>query len=203
MATGWAKIWLDPHLINARLEIWDQSYDWDDYIGKMVNPGWDHFQEPELDPYYMVGSPFPASHLYRIKFPRQQIDGVWYEKTQLSYLFTFQSTIEDTIPITVEPVSLIASIVEVNLPDQLYTGDSITGFVRVKNIGDGSGPFRCLITTEWNEAEYATEQTLSPGQILEATLPAGIIMPAQEASTTIRGQHLEDEVWVTDDIKTH
>jgi len=203
LTDGWVKIFLNPHLINARLEIWDQSYGGDLYIGKLINPGWMGTGDPYSEPYYMSGDPFPASRLYRIKFPRQQIDGVWYKYAQLPYTFTFQATVETTIPITPEPTNPVASIIELNLPSQLHTGEPITGYIRVQNIGDGIGDFRCLIITEWDGAIYSTEQSLNPGQVLEASIPTGIIMPNQDAIITIKGEHLEGEVWVTDDVKTH
>jgi len=203
LADGWVKIFLNPHLINGRLEIWDQSYGGDLYIGKLINPGWMGTGDPSTEPYYMSGSPFPSSHIYRIKFPRQQIDGIWYKSTQLPYGFTFQSTIEETIPITPEPTNPVASIIELNLPSQLHVGEPITGSIKIQNVGDSVGDLRCLIITEWNGAIYSTEQSLNSGQILEATLPVGVVMPAQDAVITIKGEHLEGEVWVTDDVKTH
>lgn len=201
MADGWAKIWLDPHLINGTLEIWYQSYDNDLYVGKMFNPGWDGSADP-TDPYFMDGGPFAVADVYRIKFPKQEIGGVWYEATQLPYQFSFATHLEETIPIT-EAAGPSASVVEVNLPDQLYAGDSITGFARVENVGGVDGTLRCLIITEWDGAIYSAEQVLSPGQVLQANLPAGIVMPTQDALTTIKGEHLENGVWITDDVKTH
>jgi len=127
MAGGYLKIWLDPHLIDARVEIWDQSYIGGEYIdlyvGKMLNPGWMGSGDPYSEPYYMVGTPFPASHLYRIKFPRQQVGGVWYEATQLPYLINFGLHKEDTIPITAEAVG-IPTTTTISAPDSVAINDN-------------------------------------------------------------------------------
>lgn len=108
-----------------------------------------------------------------------------------------------TWDINLVPAVLIASVNEINLPDKLAAGDSITGYARIENIGDIRGTLRCLLITEWNGDIYSTEQVLDPGGILEATLPAGVVMPKQDAVTTVKAEHLEDGVWITDDVKTH
>lgn len=202
MATGWAKIWLDPHLINGRLEIWDQSYDRDLYIGKMLNPGWDGSEDP-TDPYFMSGGPFPAANTYRIKFPEQEINGVLYKATQLPYQFSFTTHLEAIIPITGTVLVAKASITKVSLPDKLEAGDPITGYVDITNIGSSTGRIRCLFITEWNGIPYATGGDLKVGETLRVTPPSLLVMPEVDAVIIMKGQHLEDGVWITDDVKTH
>lgn len=121
MAEGSCRIWLDPHLMGARLEIWDQSYIGGEYIDIYVGKLFDPLSPDE--PYWMVGDPFPAAHLYRIKFPRQQVGGVWYEATQLPYKISFGTNTEDTIPITEEAVG-IPTTTTISAPDSVAINDN-------------------------------------------------------------------------------
>ena len=197
------SIWLDPHIVTARVEIWDKSYGLDLYIGNFIKPGWSG-GDPKDDPYYLPGDPFPAGRVYTVKFPEQVVDGFLYEATELGFDFVIRKDHVYTIPIAVGGTPS-AKTVEINLPDELDLGVNITGYIKIKNIGNIRGLIRCLITTEWNNTNYKTEQELDPSQILKSTLPAGVVMPTQDAIITIRAQHYNTSLgeWETDEVVTH
>lgn len=98
-APGSVSIWLDPHIVTARVELWDQSYGRDIFVGVLIKPGWQG-GDPYYEPYYMPGDPIPNDYyLYTIKFPDQTIDGITYQATELGFNFTFASDHIYTIPI--------------------------------------------------------------------------------------------------------
>ncbi len=77
-------------------------------------------------------------------------------------------------------------------------------YLDLKNIGTARDKIKCLIYTEWEEMLYGGETDLEVNQICRFNFPEGLIkMPSIDAIVTISGQHLEDEVWITDDIKSH
>ena len=98
-----------------------------------------------------------------------------------------------------------ALITEIGLPAELQSGSSVTGFIKIQNIGAVSDGFRLLFTTEWDSKQYATPEVEVPvNAVLTATIPAGLItMPEIDAVITLEGQHLEAGVWKTDDTKSH
>ncbi len=98
-----------------------------------------------------------------------------------------------------------ASIIEVNLPSELSTGELIIGYFRVKNIGTVEDRIRCLVTTTWNGRQYSGENTVPVNGVLRFAIidTHNIRMPNQDAIIKIEGQHKKDGVWVTDDTKTH
>lgn len=98
-----------------------------------------------------------------------------------------------------------ASIIEVNLPDKLSLGDLIIGYFRVKNIGAVEDRIRCLVTTMWNGRQYAGENTVPVNSVLRYAIidTHNITMPNEDAVIKIEGQHDENGVWITDDVRTH
>jgi len=105
LADGSIRIWLNPHLRYARLELWLDWYDEFFYVANfppLVNPD---------DPYYLPGDPFPASYLYTVRFPEQTINGVTYKATQLGWGFTFQGNPDYTI--TIEEKTSSSAIIKV------------------------------------------------------------------------------------------
>jgi len=90
-----------------------------------------------------------------------------------------------------------------SLPDQLYEGDLITGHVDIQNDGLGPDLLMCRVVTEWNGAIYETQDNIASGAILRANIPAGVVMPAQDAIITMYAFHDEDGVWVQDDVASH
>ena len=97
-----------------------------------------------------------------------------------------------------------AQIRHVTLPEVLNPGDTIKGFVVIKNIGTVSDRIRCCLITEWNGKSYSGEVNAVPGGVYSFRFSSElmIIMPEVDAVLTISGQHREDSTWITDDIKT-
>jgi len=97
-----------------------------------------------------------------------------------------------------------ASVYEVNLPSDLKAGSSITGTVKIQNIGAVEDDLRILITTEWDSKKYQASGSVPVNWVLTATIAEGVmVMPDIDAIMTIEAQHLEAGVWVTDDTRTH
>ena len=98
-----------------------------------------------------------------------------------------------------------ASIIEVNLPDELEAGDLIIGYFRIKNIGTVEDDMRILVTTMWNGSRYSGWNTVPVNSVLRYAIidTHNIRMPNQDAIIKIEGQHKKDGVWVTDDTKLH
>lgn len=203
MAAGSCKVWLNPHIVDATVELWYRSYGADVRTGIFIQPGWGG-GDPLAEPYIYPGSPFTSYDLYTVKFPEQTVGGVRYQATELGYDFTFQGDTEYILDITPFAEEGKASIIEVSLPDKLTKDSWITGYVRIKNIGTATARFRHFLTTEWNGKESKTEADLRSGDILRVNFyEGGLIMPSQDAAMTIRAQRWKDGVWITDDIKTH
>lgn len=97
----------------------------------------------------------------------------------------------------------LAKVDTFSLPAELYEGDPVIGYVDVVNIGLGVDLIMCRLVTEWNGASYETQATLNAGATLRANVPAGVVMPAQDAVITMRAFHDEDGVWILDDTVTH
>ena len=97
-----------------------------------------------------------------------------------------------------------AQVYTLDLPDELTAGTPIIGSIRIKNIGAVEDEIRCLMTTEWNGAQYQSSMLIPVGSALLVDVSsAGLIMPQIDAVIKIEGQHLEAGVWITDDIKSH
>ena len=98
-----------------------------------------------------------------------------------------------------------ASIIEVNLPDELSAGNQIIGYFRIKNIGTVEDDMRILVTTMWDGKQYAGWNSVPVNSVLRYAIidTHNIIMPNQDAVIKIEGQHKENGVWITDDTKTH
>lgn len=99
-----------------------------------------------------------------------------------------------------------ASIINVDLPAELFEGENVNGSVTLKNIGDGAASMRLHFTTEWDEKTYETSYTrlLSPGNTLTGSWSGSTVkMPNHDAVITIKAQRQKDGVWVTDDTKSH
>ena len=113
-----------------------------------------------------------------------------------------------TIKLVVEPPPPVdegvAQVYAIELPSELDSGAWIIGKVKIKNIGPAEDDLRALVTTEWNGKLYAGQDKVPVGSILSLTIPSGLIMmPDVDAVIIVDAQHLEAEVWVTDDTKTH
>ena len=106
MAKGSLRVWLQPHLVDAMVELWYRSYGADVKTGNLVKPGWEG-GDPATEPYYLPGDPFTAYDLYTVKFPQQEVNGVWYKATELGHDFTFQGDWEYTLLLEVSPSGLI------------------------------------------------------------------------------------------------
>lgn len=112
------------------------------------------------------------------------------------------STISRTIFLSVgEGKALITNI---NLPTELQAGEWIVGTLRVENIGVVKDNIRILITADWIPKSWAAQYELEVGQGLTASFVSGMVaMPEIDAHFTLKGQHTENGIWVTDDTKTH
>jgi len=98
-----------------------------------------------------------------------------------------------------------AQIVSINLPSELSAGESISGNIYVKNVGDSEGVFRLLVTTLWDGKQYLGQGTAGVGETIDFYIPPGLItMPNQDASIRFDAMHqAPDGNFVTDDSKTH
>lgn len=99
----------------------------------------------------------------------------------------------------------LAQIVEVSLPDSLFEGETVLGYVKVKNIGEIGDKIRIFITTEWDGKQYGASEDVPVGYVYTVNIgaSAGIVMPALDAVITILAQHDQAGTWVTDDMATH
>ena len=192
MAIGSAIVTLVPSLVGATLWLRYRSYEYDEPIIWTVTTD---------QPTIFDGANYTGFDLYQVQFPAQEIGGISYNEVRTpSFQF---STDHEYDLLLIQSGLPLGEVTEINLPDELALGDPITGYARVKNVGSGSGILRCTLTTEWDGATYSAEQVLDPLQTLEATLPAGVVMPNQDAVITIRAEHLDSGVWIIDDVKTH
>lgn len=105
LAEGSCNIWLTPHLLDAVVELWYQSAEAEAKSATFIKPGWQHPENPSLDPYRVPGYPFPSDAVYTVKFPRQTVNGVTYKATELGETFTLQRDLEFTMPVTEETPS--------------------------------------------------------------------------------------------------
>lgn len=98
-----------------------------------------------------------------------------------------------------------ASVYAIELPSQLDPGASITGKVKIKNVGAVADVLRGLITTMWNGKIFANAGMSVPvGVILTLNIGTGLMtMPSEDAVIKVEAQHDENGVWVTDDTKSH
>lgn len=97
-----------------------------------------------------------------------------------------------------------ASIIEVSFPSELEAGNRITGYVRVKNVGEVEDKIQSVIVTPVDgDRDY--NETLNINGTLTHTIPSyfGIVMPDGDTVITIIAYHDEGGSWVEDDRRTH
>ena len=97
-----------------------------------------------------------------------------------------------------------AQISLIDLPSELEAGAFITGLIKIKNIGEATDDLRLLVIPEWTDVQYGRDAQVAVGGTLAVSIIEGLlVMPDKDAIIVMKGQHLEDGVWITDDEKSH
>jgi len=95
-------------------------------------------------------------------------------------------------------------ITEINLPDELRFGSSISGSFILKNIGTAEAKFKIVIDPAWLPLKYSADGIVPVGATFTASLGTGLItMPNQDAIIKIEAQRLVGAEWIVDDTKSH